>query len=79
MGDEAKKTILLRRARFVAAAMAGLAVPACGKTTAAPDAGTTHETPAPCLTFAPPPPDPPDASFARPCLEVAPPKKDGGR
>jgi hypothetical protein len=74
MAGDAKKTILLRRARFVAAAMAGLAGPACGKTTAPPEnqvqpppqpclspMPTDASTPAPCLTFAPPPPPPPEA------------------
>lgn len=62
MGDDAKKTILARRARFIAAAMA---VAGCGNATpsadtpqkATADAGApvTEPPPAPCLSPVPGP------------------------
>jgi hypothetical protein len=77
MADDAKKTILSRRARFVAAAVAGLGVSACGKSTVPPDAGETpvaseSASPAPCLTVFPEPPPPPiDGGNPVPCLTIA--------
>jgi hypothetical protein len=92
MSDEAKRRILARRARFVAAAMTGAAV-ACGKEKAEPpqpclsvvyvppDAGAEAAAPpAPCLTVAPPSPAVPDAgAHPRPCLSIAPIPKDAGK
>jgi hypothetical protein len=63
--DEAKRIILARRARFIAAAVtihAGVA--ACGK---------TDETAQPCLSVAPA-----DGSAPQPCLSVAEPPRDAG-
>lgn len=60
--DEARRLVLARRARFVAAALAGASI-ACGKETAQP--------PLPCLSIA----SPVDAS-PRPCLEVEAPPAD---
>jgi len=93
MSDDAKKLVLARRARFVAAALAGISVACCGKDKASPfvcldvpapeDASAT--TPQVCLTAIPTPPPPPDASASAvpvPCLGGAPPpfhKKDGGK
>jgi hypothetical protein len=64
VSDDAKKTILSRRARFIAAAIAGTGI-ACGKDNASPQ---------PCLEVAYEPPDggadaarPPP----RPCLSPA--------
>lgn len=77
MSDDAKKLILSRRARFVAAALAGLAADGCGKTTAPPDAGAQVDpnapppVPAVCLSAASPSPDPPDAEPV-PCLSAPP-------
>lgn len=52
--DDAKKLIMARRARFVAAALAGLAADGCGKTTAPADAGSGSDpsltAPGPCLS-----------------------------
>lgn len=64
--DDAKKKILARRAKFVAAAIAGLAA-SCGK----------EDAPRPCLS---PPPIPADASVGpppppQPCLSVAVPQE----
>ena len=82
MSDDARKLILSRRARFVAAALAGLAADGCGKTTAPPDAGAQVDpnapqtVPAVCLSAASPSPDPPDAEpvpSPAPCLTAAPP------
>lgn len=80
----AKKIVLARRARFIAAAVAGLGL-ACGKEKAAPclsiaqpqDAAPLPE-PTPCLS-APIPHEPsePDAE-PRPCLSIAPPIRDAG-
>lgn len=72
MTDDAKRTILARRARFVAAALAGIGV-ACGKT----------EAPQPCLSTRPASTDaaapPPDAEAPpEPCLSQRLPPKDAG-
>ena len=89
MGDDAKKAILARRARFIAAAVASLAVEGCGKTDAPRDAGVEmaprpclEAMPVPCLTTTAPPPEPPAPA---PSLSVAPrasidggAKSDGG-
>jgi serine/threonine-protein kinase len=78
--SDAKKTILSRRARFIAAAVAGLA---CGRTTVppVPDAGETLPTPVPvtadtapsppvpCLTVVMPDPPPTSDAAPRPCLK----------
>ena len=71
MGDkEAKRIILARRARFVAAALAGLNAAMCGgKTDGGSDAGTN---PQPCLR----PPGVEDGG-PRPCL--TPPLPDAAR
>ncbi len=67
MSDDAKKAILARRARFVAAALAGIGI-ACGKDPAPP--------PQPCLSQ---PYNPPDASAPpEPCLSVEPTPVDAG-
>lgn len=82
MSNDAKKLILARRARFIAAALAGLSTNACGKTEAKLDGGTEmapqpclEPPPAPCLTVMPPQPDPPDAADVsepspQPCLST---------
>lgn len=90
MSDDAKKILLARRARFVAAAIAGLSM-GCGKEAAphpcldvAPEQdGAPAQPPAPCLTVAPPQPPPPEP---QPCLSVyvprdagTPPKRDAGK
>ena len=67
--DEAKRLILARRARFVAAALAGIAA-ACG--------GSTDDTdPKPCLSIQPgdggPPTDSASDAEPQPCLEPLPP------
>lgn len=83
--EGAKKIVLARRARFIAAAVAGLGL-ACGKEKAAPclsiaapqqDAAPFPE-PTACLS-APIPQEPsaPDAE-PRPCLSIAPPVRDAG-
>ena len=82
MSDDAKNAILARRAKFVAAALAGITM-ACGKENAPhpcldvppPEDAATIQ-PMTCLTTTAPPPSapPPDAGVARPCLEVMPPK-----
>jgi hypothetical protein len=62
MADDAKKTILARRARFIAAAMAsatiGIAAPlgACGGETDGPSTSdaSSEGNPQPCLTQKPP-------------------------
>ncbi len=83
--EAAKKAILARRAKFVAAAVASIGI-ACGKESApqpclsiepvAPaDAGAeAASVPAPCLTVAPQSPPVPTA-----CLSVAQPKDAGGK
>ena len=87
--DEAKKLILARRARFVAAAVAMNAVMCGGET----DEGTQGD-PRPCLSNTAmdggAPPEPclspsrdPDAGTPQPCLDVVPPDagddgRDGG-
>lgn len=82
MSDDAKRTILARRARFIAAAVASVGM-ACGKEKATPpqpclevamepDAGPT---PAPCLSVAIPTPD--AATPPRACLS-APIRRDAG-
>ena len=88
MSDASKRLVLARRARFVAAAVAGIAV-ACGKekapapcleVTAAPSDAASPE---PCLSVfsrdldaapAPPATEPP-----RPCLSIAPRRDAGAR
>lgn len=64
MSDDAKKTILARRARFVAAAMASMSL-ACGK---------EHADPQPCLSEPYHPPDaapaPSDTAPPQPCLSA---------
>lgn len=90
MSDDAKKLILARRARFVAAAVASVGI-ACGKEKATPptppepclsptvaieaDAGAPP-TPTPCLSVAYPPPD---AAPPRPCLTMVAPRRDAGK
>lgn len=68
MGDDAKKTILARRARFLAAAVAGLAVEACGKTEATRDAGA-EIAPQPCLSAPPQPCLSVPITTPQPCLK----------
>ena len=92
--DETKRLILARRARFVAAAVAGIAA-ACGSADDSkptpclepiirPDAstdGATDAEPQPCLSPLPPDAsDDPDADAGvpQPCLKVAPDAGDGG-
>lgn len=86
MSDDTKKLIMARRARFVAAALAGLAADGCGKTTASADAGQEVDAnaspPTPCLAvpfdFQPPDAGADSAADAapppapQPCLSVAP-------
>lgn len=72
--SDSQKAILARRARFVAAALAGLASDACGKSEAEKPPPTVDTAgppapPVPCLSVAPPQPEPPP----RPCLSAAPP------
>jgi hypothetical protein len=78
--DEAKRIILMRRARFVAAALAGLNAAMCGGQTDSPSAclsvaADDGGTPQPCLT---PSVQPPDASTSdadaapQPCLSPIP-------
>jgi hypothetical protein len=81
--DEAKRVILMRRARFVAAALAGLNAAMCGGETDGPSAGVPVAvddggTPQPCLSAtAPPDAGASDADAApQPCLSPLPP--DGG-
>jgi len=84
--DAARRTVLARRARFVAAAVASVGL-ACGKTDAIPQpclepVPADAAAPMPCLTVTmtadtPPPPRPADAGEAptpsppMPCLSVA--------
>jgi hypothetical protein len=83
MTDDAKKMILARRARFVAAAVAASGIGlACGKEKAAPclsmatmsDDADAGPPPAPCLSVYNPPPD---AAPPRACLS-APIRRDAG-
>ena len=61
MADDARKVILARRARFVAAAMVGIAASGCGKSNVTPpdasvttaDAGKASPKPRACLVTAP--------------------------
>lgn len=70
MNDDPKRLILARRARFVAAAFAGIAA-ACGKDKADPG---------PCLSIAYQAPDGGiDASSPRPCLSPPARLPDGGK
>ena len=83
MSDDAKKIILARRARFLAAAVVGLAADGCGKTAVTLDAGTdsaaADAAPAPEGPLAVPPTYDPNKPFAtpppepepHPCLSVA--------
>ena len=77
--NDAKRKILARRAQFVAAALAGLAGQACGKTDkpeglvqpaeTVPDAAPLSAPPMPCLTVTaphPPAPAPPPRPSAHP-------------
>jgi len=93
VNDDAKKKILARRAKFIAAAVAGISI-SCGKDRPEPCLSVTHipdaasddgGTPQPCLS---PPPQPclsvynppPDAGPPpRPCLEPMPPRGDAGK
>lgn len=61
MSDDPKKIILARRARFIAAAIAGVGI-ACGKEKAPPE---------PCLSVAYIPPDGGDETTPMPCLTPA--------
>lgn len=63
MSDDAKKTILARRAKFIAAAVASVGI-ACGK--------TPMSSPEPCLSVA----TEHDAAAPMPCL--SPPPSDAG-
>jgi hypothetical protein len=71
VSDDAKKAILARRAKFVAAAMASLAATSCGKERAAPS-GDPSADPRACLKVhrIEPAPDAAQPS-PRPCLEMA--------
>jgi hypothetical protein len=82
-GGDAKRAILARRAKFIAAAMAGLGASGCGKTKLTPPAdggATTYDTasmPRVCLSAWSPPDDagpPPLPCLSppapRPCLSV---------
>jgi hypothetical protein len=64
VNDDAKKKILARRARFIAAAVAGISI-SCGKDRPEPCLSVTHV------------PDPDAASTPQPCLEVTA-SDDGG-
>lgn len=80
-GDDARRLILARRARFVAAALASVAVTAgvaagteaCAGGVEQTDAGS-DAAPRPCLDIAPDASD--DDAGPKPCL--APPLDDGG-
>ena len=85
MGDDsARRLILARRARFVAAALASVAATTgvamstegCGggveQTGEQSDGGTSEAAPQPCLRKAP------DAAEPQPCLDVLPPEEDAG-
>lgn len=79
MSDDAKRAILARRARFVAAALAGVSI-ACGKEAAKPEPCLEpmidrDAEPMPCLSPPPMPVEEEDAGAPRPCLEIAPPPK----
>jgi hypothetical protein len=68
--DDAKRAILARRARFIAAALAGVtatatAIEACGGETTGGDSRSDAAAPRPCLE---PPP--------QPCLGALPPPRD---
>lgn len=89
MSDETKKLVLARRARFIAAAIAGMTI-SCGKETAprpcldvADEDASVPPTPQPCLTATVPRKE---AAPPEPCLSVAiphdagtPPKKDAAK
>ncbi len=76
-GDDARRLILARRARFVAAALASVAVTAgvaagteaCGGGVEQTDAGS-DAAPRPCLDIVP------DDAAPRPCLDIAPDASD---
>jgi hypothetical protein len=76
--SDAKKLILARRARFIAAAVASVGI-ACGKKDVPPQPCLSEpmirddaEAPQPCLSVAiPTDPLPPDAEPPRPCLSIA--------
>jgi hypothetical protein len=75
MSDDAKRAILARRAKFVAAAIAGLGA-ACGKEPKGDDAGAP---PGPCLSvYVAPDAGAPDAQRPRACLS-APMPRDASR
>jgi hypothetical protein len=84
--DDAKRIILMRRARFVAAALAGLNAAMCGGETDGPSPGQPVAvddggTPQPCLSpIVPPDAGGSDADAApQPCLSPLPPDAgDGG-
>jgi hypothetical protein len=66
--DDAKKAILARRARFVAAAMMGAGLVSCDRKSGEPTVclsiavpSSADAAPTPCLTVLPPPPTTPDA------------------
>ena len=78
MSDDAKKLVLARRARFVAAALAGMTI-ACGKEKAPhpcldvpPAEDASAPTPQVCLSAAPQGwSPPPENQSPRPCLSIA--------
>jgi hypothetical protein len=85
VNDDAKRKILARRARFVAAAIAGAGISiSCGKSQ--PCLSVTHipdpdaaPAPQPCLSEPEPPaPSSTQQAAPMPCLEVAPPPRDAG-
>lgn len=89
MSDDAKKTILARRAKFIAAAVASVGVacraepclsvmpPSDAAQGSTPQADAAPD-PVACLAYVAPNPQPDDAG-PMPCLKVREPRKDGGK